>query len=421
MAKNIKAVLADPPEKTKPQYLRTGSTLLDLCIGGGVGLGIPAGVVVNLVGDKSSGKTFLANEIIAATHWELNQQKKDRFVWNFDDCESGHTFDTVGLYGVAIRPEKPEDKEIPDSTTIEEMDTNVGVFLRGIKPGQVGLYVVDSLDGLSDDEKEDRATERVDAAMKGKTIEQGGTYGVAAPKFLSQEFFKTKTAQFREKNSTLIIVSQVRENMERRAFGKKYKRAGGKALDFYAHTCLWLSTIRKIERAGRVVGVYVEAVAEKSKTPRPFRSVRFSLYFAYGIDDIGSNLDYLYDLRTESGELNKDAESICWDGTEPKNLETLRAWLERENLLETARADRKAEAGRANLSKEFILEWVDRDPERRARLDAHFGISESREALIERIGRDRALQNELERRVIAKWEAAEAAAVVARPSKYGSA
>lgn len=420
MAKNIKQALAKPEKESIP-HLPTGCTLLNLCIGGGVGLGIPAGTVINIVGDKSSGKTFLANEIVAASHWAFNRETPDRFVWNFDDCESGHTFDTVGLYSVAIRPEHPEDKEIPDSSTIEEMDTNVGVFLRGVKPNQIGLYVVDSLDGLSDDEKEERSEERIDAAMKGKTIEQGGTYGVAAPKFLSQEFFKTKTAQFREKKSTLVIISQVRENMERRSFGKKYKRAGGKALDFYAHSCLWLSTICKIEQGGRVVGVYVEAVTEKSKTPRPFRSVRFSLYFSYGIDDIGSNLDYLYDLRTDRGELKKDADCICWDGTEEKNLENLKAWLERENLLDAARAERKREAGRANLSRDFIMEWADREPERRAKLDAHFGISESRDNLIVRIAESPELKSELERRVIAKWEAAEEAAVVARPSKYGGA
>lgn len=413
------AIMEEPAEKANKQtYLTTGCTMLNLVVGGGMGLGIPTGIMVNLVGDKSSGKTFVANEIVAANHHRLNRGKKPNFVWHFDDSESGHTFDTKKLYGVDIRP---EGRDLEDSTTVEEMDTNVGLFLRKVTDDQIGLYVVDSLDGLSDDEKEERAEARVTAAEKGKDLEQNATYGVAAPKYLSQEFFRTKVRQLRDRNVTLVIVSQVRENMDRLAFGKKYKRSGGKALDFYAHTCLWLANICKIEKNGRAVGVVVEAKAEKSKTGRPFRSCRFSLYFDYGIDNIGTNLDYLFDLRDKDGKLLKAAESVCWDGKEPKNLETLRAWLEREKLLDDARAAKKAQTGKANLSVDWILDWCAENPERLAALDAHFGTSLPREELIRKIEIDPAMVAELEQRVIAKWEAFEAEIATGRPGKYAEA
>ena len=417
-AKKNRDALIDEPQAHAPEYFSTGCTLLDLVLGGGMGMGFPAGVVLNLVGDKSSGKTFLANEIIAANHHRLNTAKKTRFVWHYDDSESGYTFNTRKLYGVEVRP---ADREMADSKTVEEMDTNAGVFLNTIKPEQVGMYVVDSLDGLSDDEKEERAEARVTAAEKGKELEQGDTYGTAAAKFLSQEFFRTKTSQFRERNASLIIVSQVRENLDKKAFGKKYKRAGGKAMDFYAHSCLWLTTIAKITKGDRVVGVLVEAKAEKSKTPRPFRSCQFTLYFDYGIDNIGTNLDFLFALRGDDGKLLKAAEAVCWDGKEPKNLETLRRWLDRESLAELARAEKKAETGKANLSVDWILEWAAREPERAAKLTEHFGTTESRDDLIRRIESDPKMRKALEARVVAKWEEAEAAVATNRPSKYGDA
>ena len=55
-------------EKKKPKLcfeLSTGADLLDLVVGGGETKGFPAGNIINIVGDKSSGKTFLACEIIA--------------------------------------------------------------------------------------------------------------------------------------------------------------------------------------------------------------------------------------------------------------------------------------------------------------------------------------------------------------------
>ena len=55
---------------------------------------------------------------------------------------------------------------------------------------------------------------------------------------------------------------------------------------------------------------------EKSKTKRPFRECTFLVYFDYGIDDIGTSLDFLFDLRGKDGKLVKAAEKIEWDGKE---------------------------------------------------------------------------------------------------------
>ena len=57
----------------------TGCTLLDLVIGGAKGVfGIPACRFINIVGDKSAGKTFLSNEILA---WAYHNFDKKKFKW----------------------------------------------------------------------------------------------------------------------------------------------------------------------------------------------------------------------------------------------------------------------------------------------------------------------------------------------------
>jgi RecA/RadA recombinase len=76
-------------------YINTGNTLLDLVVGGAPNvLGYPVGKFVNIVGDKSAGKTFLANEMIAYAYHNFDKKK---FKWIYDDCEAGYSFDTVSM------------------------------------------------------------------------------------------------------------------------------------------------------------------------------------------------------------------------------------------------------------------------------------------------------------------------------------
>ena len=75
--------------------------MFDLVTGGNKNVfGVPAGRFINIVGDKSAGKTFLSNEFIA---WAYHNLGKD-FKWVYDDCESGYSFDTQSLYGFDIMP-----------------------------------------------------------------------------------------------------------------------------------------------------------------------------------------------------------------------------------------------------------------------------------------------------------------------------
>ena len=78
---------------------------------------------------------------------------------------------------------------------------------------------------------------------------------------------------------------------------ERYVRAGGKAMDFYCHSVLWLANIDKIKKKGRAVGITVKAKTTKSKTPRPFREMYFELRFDYGLDDTSTCVDFLFDFR----------------------------------------------------------------------------------------------------------------------------
>ena len=409
-------------EEFNPRIL-LGADLLNLLAGGAPGvLGLPFGVFVNVIGDKSAGKSFLKNEMQAATHHDFAAHGKELSLFS-DDCETGDTFDTTSLYGIDLHPEirKFGSFKAKDSETVEEMDAQVGIFLKSLPENSYGIYAVDSLDGLSDASREKTEVKRENQAKQGLEIKDDGDYGTQIAKFLSQSFFKGKHQKLQAARTTVILVSQIRSNMGAGIYGPKWTVASGKALEFYSHTRIFLKTIRTIEREGLTVGAYVEAYTLKSKTPRPYRRVRYTVYFDYGIDNEGSNLDYLYDLRDEKGELDATlCKTIMWDGGQAKNLTNLTAWIESiPDLKETIREDKRKATGSSALSIQYILDWVAAHEAYSKPFIEKFGIEYTRDELLVRLNTDAQMKNELSRRVVAKWEAREAAAATQRGSKYG--
>lgn len=289
-------------------WLPIGSTLLDLVVGAGRGMGHEAGQLINLVSESQGGKTALCNEAIANAY----HQFKDKFKWVYDGtCESGNTFNTVGLYGIEIIPKKGAVK----SKTIQEAYCNIMEFLKDLGKDEFGIYVLDSIDAITSDEVEDISEERMKAHKNGKDYDKGSYQG-QKPKFLSSEFLPKVASLAEEKNCLVIIVSQLRDNIGGGLYSPKDKVSNGRALLFYCSSRIWLKTKAEIERAGRQIGTIVEAETRKARGPKPYRKCFYIFYYEYGIDDVGGNIDFLYNLRTEGkGELAKRAANeVIWDG-----------------------------------------------------------------------------------------------------------
>lgn len=390
----------------KQIYFRTGCTLFDKVIGGAKGVyGVPAGRFINVVGDKSAGKTFLSNEFIA---WAYHNLGKD-FRWIYDDCESGYSFDTQSLYGFDVMPEKPI-----HSTTVEEAFYHITKFAEKLKEDQFGIYVLDSLDGLTSEEQDKRAEERIKSIEDDK--EMKGTYGMGKAKYLSQEFFPQLCSLIEDKNILVIIISQIRDNVDMFSF-EKYARAGGKALDFYAHSVIWLATAKKIEKKETSVGVVVKAKTTKSKTPRPYRECFFSFLYDYGLDSVGTSVDYLFDLRTDKGELNKKANAIKWDGDNNVNKKELKEFLEEYELLEKFEDSKYADMDGTDADNMFA--FIQSKKDYKTKFQEKFGETMTRDEIIAYVEENN-LEQELEERVDAKWEEFEDSIRSNRKKKYYS-
>ena len=397
-------------KKEKRIFFRTGCIVLDKLIGGKKDqFGVPAGRFINIVGDKSAGKTFLSNEFIAWAHYEFGK----KFKWCYDDCESGYSFDTEALYGFEIMPEEKEERI--HSENVEDAFCNISNFANSLKKDEFGIYVLDSLDGLTSQEQDDRAEERKKLFKEGKKLEKG-TYAMGKQKFLSQEFFPQLCDEIEEKNVLVIIISQIRENVDPMSF-EKYSRAGGKAMDFYAHTVLWLATAKKILKKETSVGVVVKAKTTKSKTPRPYRERFFTFLYDYGLDNIGTNIDYLFDLRTSTGDLNKKSNAIKWDGDNSLDKKQLKEFLEEYELLD--KFDNSKYSDMDGTDADNMFAFIQSKKDYKTKFQEKFGETKTREELIEWI-EENGMEEELDRRVDEKWEDFEDSIKSNRKKKYYS-
>lgn len=384
----------------------TGADLLDELVGGGESKGFPAGRIVNFVGDKSSGKTFLALEVIAAA----KQKYKDKLKWVYDDSESGFSFDTKRLYGFEIMPINKDDRIKSD--TVETAYCNVRKFFSSLSENQFGIYVIDSMDGLSSKQMNQLADEQYKSFISDKDEKEKGSYKMGKAKYLSDTFFPQLADLIETKNGLLIIVSQVRTNIDPMSF-EKFTRAGGKALDFYCHTVLWLANINKIKRKDRPVGVTVKAKNTKSKTPRPYRECYLTIYFDYGLDNISTNIDFLFDLRTPSGQLQKE-KVITWDAESDISIMEIKEFLQ-----ETKKEAYYRKNIHPKIKKEEFLEWLNEDKQKSLlkKYNIKYSSKMKRDELVTHI-ENNGLQNELSKRTVDKWEAIEMSIASNRPRKY---
>lgn len=411
----------------KTEFARMGCHLLDLYFGGGRGLGIPYGAAVNFCGDSGSGKSMVGNEMIAA---EFHHRKGDNFDWQYEDGENGNNFDTTDLYGVDIMGGNlllEHKKKLPlKPKTVEDMDARLSIFLDMIPKNHFGIYFMDSLDSITDNDKVERSVKRKEEYEKGKTFDEG-TYGMASAKFLSQEFFRNQTAKLQGRKVILGIVSQVREKIGATKYQKKLKTSGGKAKKHWMDIEVWFTPIKDLKNEGSelVNGIYVEVEGIKTRDGRMKRKARFLYYTDYGIDDVGTSLTFLYDVRSKDGDLRKTiAKNIPWeagDAGKPKSdLAGVTSWLEADKeVLDAYRDFRKVIDGKRAIKASTVMEFKETTPELIKSYEDYFGKPASFDELRLQIMQDPKMKKELDKRVTEKWEAIEAAAKSGLGRKYG--
>lgn len=252
-------------------FFSSGCSLLDLVLGGGWA----TRRIINIVGDRSTGKTLLAIEAIANFAEEFPEGK----IW-YREAEAA--FDKPYAEALGMPLKRVDFADESDFVTVEDIFEDLKKCIEKTDADRPGLYVLDSLDALSD------------RAEQARGIDEG-TFGASKAKKMS-EMFRRTVRDLAKSNITVLIISQIRDNISA-SFGKTYSRSGGRSLDFYASQVIYLAQMGKLFRTikgqKRPVGVKVKARCEKNKVGLPYRDCEFPLYFSYGVENLVANSDYL--------------------------------------------------------------------------------------------------------------------------------
>lgn len=293
------SIMAEPVEHTGTKHeadlgaangLSTGCTLLNLALSGHTRFGFLPGKYYLLVGDSNSGKTFVSMSCFAEA------VKNPAFANHrlvYDNIEDGMLMDVEHLFGKGVVerlcPPKGTVDDPQFSENIEDFYYNLDDLAKKKKPF---IYVLDSMDSLTSHDEAKKFDEQKKAHQAGK--DAAGSYGDGKAKKNSANLRKILT-NLRDTGSILIIISQTRDNIT--GYGEPKTRSGGRALSFYATVVFWTTLIGYIKRTvrgkERKIGTYVAIQTKRNRITGKLGEIITAIYPSYGIDDIGSCVDYL--------------------------------------------------------------------------------------------------------------------------------
>jgi recombination protein RecA len=269
IAKDFELWIPGQGQKREPKfYFSTGSTLLDLAIDSQGGRGVPSGIIIEISGKESTGKTVVGAGIGASCQHQGG-------VTVLYDVESTFNYERGKLYGLDL-----DSLLVPSDQpgTVEELFTQIHDILDG-SDEPCYCFIIDSLAALE-------TVEEVKAGY------DAATYGAERAKKLSR-ILRSFPRLLVKKEATLVFINQIRDKIGV-VFGNKVDTPGGHAVKFYASTRVMLHLEQKIkDNKKNVIGIEVLAKVIKNKVDRPFLEASFPIYFDFGIDDLESCVRFL--------------------------------------------------------------------------------------------------------------------------------
>ncbi len=252
----------------------TGCLSLDLALGVG---GVPRGRVIEIFGPEASGKTTLAQHIVA-------EVQKMGGTAAFVDAEHALDPEYARKIGVHV-----DDLLISQPDTGEQALEIVETLVRS---NAIDVVVIDSVAALVPK-----------AEIEG---EMGDQHMGLQARLMSQAL--RKLAGIVSKSRTVVIfINQIRMKIGV-MFGNPETTTGGNALKFYSSVRIEVRRAAQIKSGESSIGSRVKAKIVKNKVAAPFRVAEFDILYNEGISLAGD----LLDKGTEFGVMTKSGNSYSY-------------------------------------------------------------------------------------------------------------
>lgn len=258
--------------------ISTGSTLLDLAICGTRvrGGGIPGGILMEIFGPSSSGKTVLLFEIGGFIQRQGGEV-------HFDDPEARLDPKFAKRFDFDLSTVK-----IDEPNTVTEVMQHAYNYNPDNKARLNGL-MVDSLAALSTDMEMNN--------------EDGDKMGMRRAKELSEGLRKICRI-IKQRNHLMVCSNQIRVNAGAAKFGEQFTVPGGKAVEFYSSVRLRFMKATEVKKEisfhGKkikgTIGTKVNIKVYKNSVDEGYRDADIYIMKGYGIDNIRANLVFLKSL-----------------------------------------------------------------------------------------------------------------------------
>ncbi|MBT4349623.1 recombinase RecA [bacterium] len=251
------------------EAVSTGCLSLDMALGVG---GVPRGRIVEIYGPEASGKTTLAQHIVA----EIQKQGE---IAAFVDAEHALDPEYAKKIGVNI-----------DELLISQPDTGeqaLEIVETLVRSNGVAVIVVDS----------------VAALVPKKEIEgdMGDSHMGLQARLMSQALRKL-AGIVHKSNTTIIFINQIRMKIGV-FFGNPETTTGGNALKFYSSVRIEVRRSAQIKQGEKIIGNQVKAKVVKNKVAAPFKNTTFDIMYNEGISLAGDILDtgLTFEVISKSG------------------------------------------------------------------------------------------------------------------------